>query len=298
VKAIAEPAERRDSHAETRANGRSAPRDAAVLARKRAFLLLEGHRESLAARVPRLARARTRYEARCLVRMVTRLQRDYLSQPTLSGDRTGLEGSAAEALEYGVADWARPWGPSCLLQLQGDMNVFDRQLKSSRRWLSTSTQRKAEAKAGERFAAIMARMAGDLKLAEFTLPGWASSAQVKSQRPPARAARLRTGSRPRRPQPVASPRVEPSPAAPRRVEPSPAAPRRDGPAPGAVADRRLDLNQVSFEQLRSLDLSITQCHRVLAYRKRLRGFDSIDQLDEVPGFPRGMREHLRHRLTV
>ena len=98
--------------------------------------------------------------------------------------------------------------------------------------------------------------------------------------------------------PVASRRVEPRPAAPRRVEPRPAAPRRDGPAPAAVADRRLDLNQASFEQLRSLDLSSTQCHRVLAYRKRLRGFDSIDQLDEVPGFPKGTREALRHRLTV
>ena len=172
MKPIAQPAERRDSHIETRANGRSAHRDPAVLARKRAFLLLEGHRESLAARVPRLARARTRYEARCLVKMVTRLQRDYLSQPTLSGDGTGLGDSAAEALEFGVADWARPWGPSCLLQLQADMNVFDHKLKSSRRWLSRSTQRQAEAKAGERFAAIMARMAGDLKLAEFTLPGW------------------------------------------------------------------------------------------------------------------------------
>jgi Helix-hairpin-helix motif len=296
VKPIA--AERRDSHTETRANGRSAPTDPAVLARKRAFLLLEGHRESLAAQVPRLARARTRYEARCLVKMVTRLQRDYLSQPTLSGDGTGLGDSAAEALEYGVADWARPWGPSCLLQLQADMNVWDHKLESSRRWLSTSTRREAEAKAGKRFAAIMAGMAGDLKLAQFALPGWASSAQAESQRPPARAAQPRAGSRPRPAQPVASRRVEPRRAAPRRVEPRPAAPRRDRPAPGAVADRRLDLNQVSFEQLRSLDLSITQCHRVLAYRKRLGGFDSIDQLDEVPGFPKGKREQLRHRLTL
>ena len=125
------------------------------------------------------------------MKMVTRLQRDYLSQPTLSGDGTGLGDSAAEALEFGVADWARPWGPSCLLQLQADMNVFDHKLESSRRWLSRSTQRHAEAKAGERFAAIMARMAGDLKLAEFALPGWASSAQADVPTPPARAAQPR-----------------------------------------------------------------------------------------------------------
>jgi DNA uptake protein ComE-like DNA-binding protein len=75
------------------------------------------------------------------------------------------------------------------------------------------------------------------------------------------------------------------------------APRRaDRPEP--VADRPLDLNQATFEQLRSLDLSRTQSHRVLAYRKRLRGFESIEQLDDVPGFPKGTRDRLKHRLTV
>ena len=85
-------------------------------------------------------------------------------------------------------------------------------------------------------------------------------------------------------------------AASRGNQPKPVAPNRD--EPGAVADRPLDLNQATFEQLRSLDLSRTQCQRVLAYRKRLRGFESIDQLDEVPGFPKGMRQQLRDRLTV
>ena len=64
----------------------------------------------------------------------------------------------------------------------------------------------------------------------------------------------------------------------RRAEPRPAAP---------VADRRLDLNQVSFEQLRSLDLSSTQCHRLLAYRERLGGFQSIEQLDGSPASRKG-----------
>ena len=236
---------------------------------------------------------------RCLVKMVTRLQRDYLSQPTLSGDGTGLGDSAAEALEFGVADWARPWGPSCLLQLQADMNVLRPQAEEL---AAMAFQVEPERCGGEGRGAFRRDhgphggrpQAGPVHAARMGLerPGGRPNDRLRG--PPNPCA----GSRSRPPRPVASRRVEPRPAAPRRFEPRPAAPRRDGPAPAAVADRRLDLNQVSFEQLRSLDLSTTQCHRVLAYRKRLRGFDSIDQLDEVPGFPKGMREALRHRLTV
>jgi helix-hairpin-helix protein len=298
VNPIAQPVPGRDSQTERRAdaNGGSALREPALLARKRAFLKLEGHRKSLAARVPRMMRARTRYEGLCLVKMVTRLQRDCLSQSTMAGDRTGLGGGGADALEHGVAAWARPWGPSCLLELQTDLNVFDRKLKSARRWLSAATQRRAEARAGERYAAITARIGGDLKGAELTLPG-SSSAQRESQESPARGGDRRTVSRPDVPRRASSRRAEPRPVASRRTEPRPAASRR-ADAPEPVAGRPLDLNQASFEQLRSLDLSRTQSHRVLAYRKRLRGFESIEQLDDVPGFPKRIRDQLKHRLTV
>jgi DNA uptake protein ComE-like DNA-binding protein len=237
--------------------------------------MLERNRESLAARAPAHVRPKARYECLCLLKMVTRLQRDYLSQPTRGGDRGP---GSVEPLEFGIADWARPWGPSCLLQLQADLNVFDHKLKSSRRWLSAATQREVEARAGERFAVIVARLGNDLKVAEFAQPGWASSAQLKSQRSPARD-KPRAGSRPRATRRAASRRAKPRPAAP-------------------VADRRLDLNEASYEQLRSLDLSSTQCHRLLAHRERLGGFQSIDQLDRVPGLPKGTRDRLRHRLTV
>jgi DNA uptake protein ComE-like DNA-binding protein len=257
-----------------------------VLARKRAFLALEAHRESLAAQVPRQMRARRRYEDLCLVKMMTRLQRDYLSQPTSARDRTPREGNGVEPPEYGVADWARPWGPSCLLQLQADLNVFDRKLKSARRWLSATTQRDAEAKAGERFVAIMARMGGALRVAEFAVPGWAAaSAQPSSREPtrrrtPRRASRSGTARR----------------AAAGRAKPRPVAPGRNGSR--ADTDRRIDLNTATFEELRSLELSSTQSRRLLAYRKRLRGFESIDQLDQVPGFPKRIRDQLQHQLTV
>ncbi len=299
VNPIAQPVPGSDSQTEPRAdpNGGPALRDPAVLARKRAFLTLEGHRKSLAARVPRMVRARTRYEGLCLVKMVTRLQRDYLSPSTTGGDRTGLGGAGAEALEHGVAEWARPWGPSCLLELQADLNAFDRKLKSARRWLSAPAQRRAEARAGERFAAITTQIGGDLKGAELALPGSASSAQQKSRESPTRGGERRTGSRPDAPRRASSRRAEPRPVAPRRAEPRPVASRRAA-RPEPVADRPLDLNQATFEQLCSLDLSRTQSHRVLAYRKRLRGFESIEQLDDVPGFPKGTRDQLKHRLTV
>ena len=112
--------------------------DPRLVARRRAFLLLEAHRESLAARLQRRVRIRRRYEDLCLVKMVTRLQRDYLSQPRPPESRPSRDG---DVVEYGIAEWARPWGPTFLLQFQADLNVFDLKLKSSRRWMSAATQR-------------------------------------------------------------------------------------------------------------------------------------------------------------
>jgi competence protein ComEA len=60
----------------------------------------------------------------------------------------------------------------------------------------------------------------------------------------------------------------------------------------------LNLNQASFAELRSLRLSTTQSQRVLAYRKRLGGYESIEQLDDVPGFSEGDRERLKRQVTL
>ena len=243
-----------------------------VVARRRVFLLLEAHREYLAARVRRL-RVRRRYEDLCLVKMVTRLQRDYLRQPA-PGAKPSAAGLGAE---YGIADWARPWGPTFLLQFQADLNVFDGKLRSSRKWLSTTTQRKAKARAAERFASLTAGMASQLEAAEFVLPGWASRKRLSqhpaSQRAPRRAEPARNG----RPDARERPASRERPAA------------RNG---------RLNLNQASFAELRSLDLSITQSHRLLAYRKRIGGYESLEQLNDIPGFPSAVRERLKRRATI
>jgi DNA uptake protein ComE-like DNA-binding protein len=63
-------------------------------------------------------------------------------------------------------------------------------------------------------------------------------------------------------------------------------------------DGDLDINEASFEQLRELGLSVTQSARVIAYRDTRRGFDSLDELDEVPGLPKEVRAELRAQLHL
>jgi DNA uptake protein ComE-like DNA-binding protein len=66
-----------------------------------------------------------------------------------------------------------------------------------------------------------------------------------------------------------------------------------GPSGGAI-----DLNSVTFEQLRAENLSVTQATRLLAHRERLGRFGSVDELDEVAGLPQDLLEDLKRRSTV
>ena len=60
----------------------------------------------------------------------------------------------------------------------------------------------------------------------------------------------------------------------------------------------LDLNEASFEELRNLSLSVTQSARLIAYRDVRGGFESLDELDEIPGLSSETRSDLRKRLTL
>ena len=44
-------------------------------------------------------------------------------------------------------------------------------------------------------------------------------------------------------------------------------------------------------------MSVTQAKRVLDYRQRLDGYTSLDDLDQVPGFPRAFLADLKGKLT-
>jgi len=60
----------------------------------------------------------------------------------------------------------------------------------------------------------------------------------------------------------------------------------------------INLNTVTFEQLREQNLSVTQATRLLAHRERLGGFHSVDDLDQVAGFPQDVLVELKSRSTT
>ena len=88
----------------------------------------------------------------------------------------------------------------------------------------------------------------------------------------------------------------PLPPTPEPPTPPPAAAVN---APGPVGGgSTIDLNSVTFEQLRTENLSVTQATRLLAHRERLGGFQSVDDLDQVAGFPQDLLEDLKRRASV
>jgi DNA uptake protein ComE-like DNA-binding protein len=138
----------------------------------------------------------------------------------------------------------------------------------------------------------MAKMGGKLKTADFTLPSWASRSSLTSRH----SAPRQKASKPAAPR-TASRRSAHVRPAPRRATPRPVAPGRDGSG-GAAPEGRININEVTYEQLRAMELTITQSRRVLAYRKRMKRFGSLDELDAIPGFPRIVLERLKHQLSA
>ncbi len=67
---------------------------------------------------------------------------------------------------------------------------------------------------------------------------------------------------------------------------------------GARKTGSLDLNEATFEELRNLGLSVTQSARVIAYRDVRSGFESLDELNEIPGLPKETRTDLRKQVTL
>jgi DNA uptake protein ComE-like DNA-binding protein len=71
----------------------------------------------------------------------------------------------------------------------------------------------------------------------------------------------------------------------------------EAPAPKEPSDGgKVSLSSATFEELRSLGLSVTQANRLLRYRDR-EPFRSADDLDRVPGFPKKLRAELKQRVT-
>lgn len=115
-----------------------------------------------------------------------------------------------------------------------------------------------------------------------------------------RLAERRAGPAPQRPGAEPAGGHEP---APRRQPPGaePPAPvgsgAEDGESP-KPASGPIDINEASFEVLRSLGCSVTQTARILSARKLRGGFNSPEDLEEVPGLPADFRAELISKLTV
>jgi hypothetical protein len=126
--------------------------------KKRAFLLLEEERRSLAAELRPFWRPKGRYEDLSLVMMLARLERDCLSRPRSVPQRS--EHLAADGDQAGrrLADWAEPWGAAPRTKLETDLGRIDGALEQLGRWLSARTVAKARSRARQRLDAITAHM--------------------------------------------------------------------------------------------------------------------------------------------
>ena len=95
------------------------------------------------------------------------------------------------------------------------------------------------------------------------------------------------------------PEPEPRPERPAPApEPPAASELPTAAASPAASSGPIDLNEATFEVLRSLGCSVTQTARILSARKLRGGFSSPRDLEEVPGLPAGFRDELMGRLTV
>ena len=105
------------------------------------------------------------------------------------------------------------------------------------------------------------------------------------------------------PREVGAPRATPAPSRPREREEAQApeewayaaraVPATRGPQAGLTR-----LSTATVEELQALGMSSTQAKRVLDYRERLEGFDSVDDLDFVPGFSGDFLAELKRKVTL
>ncbi len=93
-------------------------------------------------------------------------------------------------------------------------------------------------------------------------------------------------------------RAQPEPGPKPKAKTKTKAKAKDRPRTRVEDGRVIDANAVTFEDLRGMGLSITQATRVIAYRERAEGFESVDDMDTIPGFDRDLLEQLKKRLRA
>ena len=156
------------------------------LTRKRLFLRLDSKRRELAAQLCPRWRPRGRYEDLSLVMMLTRFERDWLSQPephrSGGGDPSGRE----EQTGHRLADWAMPWGAASRMKLEAEMRHVAGALKRLGRWLPGRSVAMAEWGALHRLAAITGELGGldpRARAAVAAVPVGAATDALRVERP-------------------------------------------------------------------------------------------------------------------
>ena len=93
---------------------------------------------------------------------------------------------------------------------------------------------------------------------------------------------------------VASERTGSQPEAKPKTE----APARPAATGKKTKNGKLDLNSATFEELRDLGLSVTLSARLIAYRDVRGGFESLDELNGIPGFAKETLAAIREQLKL
>ena len=70
-----------------------------------------------------------------------------------------------------------------------------------------------------------------------------------------------------------------------------------GDAAPSDAGGLVSLSSAGVDELQSLGMSVTQAKRVIRYREERDGFRGIEELDDVPGFPRTFLDQIKGRLV-
>ncbi len=83
-----------------------------------------------------------------------------------------------------------------------------------------------------------------------------------------------------------------------KAEPKPKSPARPAVTKKSATGAKLDLNAATFEELRDLGLSVTLSARLIAYRDVRDGYESLDELNGIPGLSKETLGEIREQLKV
>jgi DNA uptake protein ComE-like DNA-binding protein len=127
-----------------------------------------------------------------------------------------------------------------------------------------------------------------LAVAFAALGGWLRARSLRTDETATAAAPAPQGA-----QAPAVPAAATEAGSPARFEKPPLSPAPPAASPGTV----VSLSSGSFEEFRSLGMSVTQARRVVEFREQ-GGYASVDDLDRVPGFSREFLAQLKSRVTL